>query len=183
MANGASLQDHLTHDTPRLYRQVDMLISMLKSAKQCVVCKLHGSQHTGTQMRKHPRNPLTRANPQTRALASVDQQALVIVSAVAAFTHMCVADLLRVNPPSDASKAKGSVAGRVNRNMNRKCARPTKAHRVIVALERRKMVHQWVQQNHDGYNTTVATLHTSCSYSPTPLTAWHRRLAFQCQSW
>lgn len=50
-----------------------------------------------------------------------------------------------------ASKAKGSVVrGHLNASLNRREAQPTHAHRVLASLHRKKLVHYFVNQNHDG---------------------------------
>jgi NAD-dependent histone deacetylase SIR2 len=48
-----------------------------------------------------------------------------------------------------ASKGKGSIVAREG-GQNRLLLPPTLTHRVLAALEKRHLVHEWVQQNHDG---------------------------------
>lgn len=49
-----------------------------------------------------------------------------------------------------ASKAKKSVARKlVNPSLNRRQAPPTQCHRVMTALQKRGLLHEWVDQNHD----------------------------------
>jgi len=48
-----------------------------------------------------------------------------------------------------ASKGKGSVVGKEGCR-NRLELQPTKTHRVMAAMEKKGLLHEWINQNHDG---------------------------------